>query len=119
MLPEQMSLTGLALGQYQIVARIGSGGMATVYRGIQTSLNREVAVKILPSHFANDATFVERFKQEAVAIANLRHPNILSIFDYGEQNGVIFMVMELIPGGTLADRLGEPLPLEDVLAFMT
>ncbi len=119
MLPEQMSLTGFALGQYQIVARIGSGGMATVYRAIQTSLNREVAVKILPSHFANDEAFVERFKQEAVAIATLRHPNILNIFDYGEQNGVIFMVMELVPGGTLADRLGQPVPFEEVLAFMT
>src|SRR4051812_32083849 len=117
MLPDQMSLTGFALGQYQIVDRIGSGGMATVYRAIQTSLNREVAVKILPSHFANDPTFVERFKQEAVAIANLRHPNILAIFDYGEHSGIIYMVTELIPGGTLADRLGEPIPLDEVLAF--
>ncbi len=119
MLPESFSVTGLTLGQYEIGERIGSGGMATVYRGRQISLNREVAIKVLPAHFSNDETFVERFKQEAVSVANLRHPNILSVIDFGEQNGIIYMVTEFVPGGNLAERLGVPLDLDDVLGVMT
>src|SRR5581483_5144554 len=115
---EQLSVSGLTLGQYKIGERIGSGGMATVYRGLQASLSREVAIKVLPIQFSGDPTFVERFKQEAVAVANLRHPNILAVYDFGEQNGIIYMVTEFVPGGTLADRLGSPIPPEQVLALM-
>jgi serine/threonine protein kinase len=116
---EKLSVSGLTLGQYNIGERIGSGGMATVYRGIQTSLNREVAIKVLPVQFSGDPSFVERFKQEAEAVANLRHPNILTVFDFGEQNGIIYMVTEFVSGGSLADRLGHPMALEQVLAVMS
>ncbi len=118
MKPEEFSITGLTLGQYQIVERIGAGGMSTVYLGLQKSLNREVAIKVLPAYFANDLTFVERFKQEAVAVASLTHPNILNVFDYGEQNGIIYMVTEYIPGGTLATKLGAPMPLDETLTLL-
>ncbi len=80
---EALSLEGTTLGQYALRERIGSGGMATVYRAVQPALNRDVAVKVLPLRLSSDATFVERFKQEAVAIARLRHPNILAVFDFG------------------------------------
>jgi serine/threonine-protein kinase len=115
---ERLSVSGLTLGQYKIGERIGSGGMATVYRGVQSSLNREVAIKVLPVQFSGDPSFVDRFKQEAESVANLRHPNILTVFDFGEQNGIIYMVTEFVGGGTLADRLGTPMPLEQVLAVM-
>src|SRR5205814_2702361 len=114
---EKFTVAGLTLGGYQIGERIGAGGMAAVYRGVQTSLNREVAIKVLPAHYASDPSFVERFKQEAISVASLRHPNILSVFDYGEQNGIIYMVTEYLPGGTLELRLGPPLPLDQVIAF--
>src|SRR6266545_4572834 len=107
---ERLSITGLSLGTYKIRERIGAGGMATVYRGVQTSLNRDVAIKVLPTHFSADATFVERFKQEAISVASLRHPNILSVFDYGEQNGIIYMVTEYVAGGEIG-------PAADIYAF--
>ncbi len=119
MRPDEFSVTGLTLGQYQIGERIGAGGMATVYRGLQTSLNRDVAIKVLPAYFANDQSFVGRFKQEAQSVASLRHPNILSVFDFGEQNGIIYMVTEYVPGGTLANRLGTPRSLDETLMLMT
>ncbi|GEM_PF-4977141 len=116
---EALSLEGTTLGQYALRERIGSGGMATVYRAVQPALNRDVAVKVLPLRLSSDATFVERFKQEAVAIARLRHPNILAVFDFGEQDGVMYMVTEFVGGGTLADKLGRPWPPSQVLALAT
>ena len=81
-------LIGQTLGGYRIVSQIGKGGMATVFKAYQPSLDRYVAVKVMPSFYAEqDETFLKRFRQEAKAIASLRHPNILIVLDYGEQGG--------------------------------
>jgi serine/threonine-protein kinase len=93
--------------------------MATVYKGYHAALNRHVAIKVLPAFFAEDPSFQQRFRQEASVAANLRHPNILTIYDYGEQDGVTFIVSELVDGGTLAERLGSPLPGAECLRLMT
>src|SRR5512134_1270821 len=90
-------LTGQTLGGYRILNQIGKGGMATVYRAFQPSLERYVAVKVLPAYYAEqDESFLERFRLEARSIARLRHPNILTIYEYGEQEGVTFIVMEYV-----------------------
>ena len=81
-------LIGQTLGGYRIVSQIGKGGMATVFKAYQPSLERYVAIKVMPSFYAEqDETFLKRFRQEAKAIASLRHPNILIVLDYGEQGG--------------------------------
>ena len=95
---------GTQLGQYRIVEQVGRGGMATVYKAFQPALNRYVAVKILPSFYAEDAQFLERFRQEAQTVSQLRHPNILAVFDFGEQDGTTYMVSEFLAGGTLVMR---------------
>ncbi len=105
-------LVGRTLGQYRIDERIGRGGMAAVYRAHHAALDRTVAVKVLSSALATDAEFSERFRREALAIAQLEHPNILAIHDFGEDGGVAYIVMQFVRGGTLQDRLVGPLPLE-------
>jgi hypothetical protein len=94
-------LTGQTLGQYRVLNLIGRGGMAEVYKGYQPLLDRYVAIKIMLPHHAADAEFVERFQREATAIARLRHANIVQIYDFGVQNGLLYMVMEYISGMTL------------------
>jgi hypothetical protein len=106
---------GQTLGQYRIIEQIGRGGMATVYRAVQPSLSRQVAIKVLPEFFTDDAQFHDRFKQEAMAVASLRHSNILTVFDSGEADGIAYLVTELVDGGTLAARLGKPLPIDECL----
>jgi putative two-component system response regulator len=114
-----MSLpAGFALGQYRIVARIGRGGMATVYKAHHTGLDRNVAIKVLPDFFAEDEVYRERFQQEARSVAKLKHPNILNVFDYGQEQGITYLVLELVEGGTLAERLGRPMELEDVVRIL-
>ncbi len=103
---------GMTLGAYRIVEQTGRGGMATVYKAYQPGLARYVAIKVLPAFFAEEAGFRERFQQEAIAVASLRHPNILVVFDYGEENGIPYLVGDYIDGGTLADQVGRPLPLD-------
>lgn len=98
-------LTHTALGPYRLLSLLGAGGMAQVYRAFDPRLEREVAVKILSPALAGQAGFLERFKREARAAAQLDHPNILPIFDFGEEHGVTYVVMPLIEGGTLRDRL--------------
>ena len=97
----ELNLVGTSLGNYQILAEIGRGGMAVVYRAYQPSLNREVAIKVLPPQFTFDQQFVERFVREAQAAASLRHPHIVVIHDVAEQNGLYYIVMELLHGRTL------------------
>jgi serine/threonine protein kinase len=109
---------GQNLGHYVIQEQIGKGGMATVFRASQPSLSRDVAIKVLPDFFANDLAFHDRFRREAMAIAMLRHPNILTVFDSGECDGVAYIVMELVDGGTLAGKLGKPLPIEDCISLL-
>ncbi len=109
---------GFTLGPYQIVARIGRGGMATVYKAHHAALDRDVAIKVLPDFFAEDEAYRERFQQEARSVAHLKHPNILNVFDFGQERGITYLVLELVEGGTLADRLGRPVHLEDVIRIM-
>jgi serine/threonine-protein kinase len=98
-------LVGRRVGPYEVRDQIGQGGMATVYRGYQTSLNRYVAIKVLPIWMAQDSQFVQRFRQEALAAGGLRHPNILTVLDAGTFEGQHYIVMDYASGGTLADRL--------------
>src|SRR5579862_1904698 len=101
-----MGLTaGTKLGPYEIQAPIGAGGMGEVYRARDTRLNRDVAIKILPASFSADPDRLQRFAQESRAAAALNHPNILSIFDIGEDRGAPYVVSELLEGETLRERL--------------
>lgn len=110
---------GTSIGPYRIVSELGRGGMATVYKAHQAALARYVAIKVLPEFFATEPGFKERFQQEAVAVANLRHPNIPAVFDYGETDGITYIVTEFVDGGTLTEQLGKPLPLEYAIEVLT
>ncbi|HEY42612.1 MAG TPA: protein kinase [Anaerolineae bacterium] len=113
-------LTGKQLGQYRVVESLGEGGMAAVYKAYQPAVDRYVALKILPRHFASDPEFVGRFKQEAKVIAKLQHVHILPVHDFGESEGYTFIVMPFIETGTLADILDDrPLPLLKVRKFIS
>lgn len=108
-------LAGKTIGGYQIIEQIGKGGMASVYRAYQPSLDRDVAIKVLPPYYAQqDESFLQRFKREARAIARLRHPNILMVMDYGEDGDLVYIVMEYVDAGTLKDRMHQPLPLSEI-----
>ncbi len=108
-------------GRYRVVKRLGSGGMADVFRAHDTQLGREVAVKVLYSRFAEDAQFVERFKREASSAAGLSHPSIVGVFDRGEWDGTYYIAMELIEGRTLKDVIRErgPAPPEAATDIVT
>jgi len=95
------SLIGKRLGQYEILSKLGSGGMANVYRARQTSVDRDVALKVIRTDLTEDAAFMERFAREARTIASLSHLHILKVFDYGQQDGIAYLVMELLEGGSL------------------
>ena len=113
-----MDMVGKVLGnRYEILEKIGSGGMATVYKAKCRVLNRYVAVKILKDEFANDAEFIKRFQVEAQSAASLSHPNIVSIFDVGNDNGMHYIVMELIEGKTRKEIINEKgkLPWRDAV----
>jgi serine/threonine protein kinase len=98
-------LPGSRVGPYEILAPIGAGGMGQVYRARDRKLDRDVAIKVLPESLANDSDALARFEREAKAVAALSHPNILSIFDFGSEDGVAFAVMELVEGHTLRAKL--------------
>jgi len=98
---------GKQLGSYQIIDKLGAGGMASVYLGYQAAVDRQVAIKVLPPHPGLDSAFVERFEQEARTIAKLQHPHILPLFDYGKQDDIIYLVMAYVDGGTLEDRIAQ------------
>src|ERR1700694_3463848 len=99
------------LGPYEIVSAICAGGMGEVYRPKDLRLNREVAIKVLPSAFSNDSERLRRFEQEAQAAGALNHPNILAVYDVGTHEGVFYVVSELLEGETLRKRLAEsPIP---------
>lgn len=105
-------LAGQTLGRYQLLERIGQGGMSSVYKAYQPGLDRYVAVKVLPTYFSRDSLFAARFAREAQAIARLRHPNILQVYDVGQEGELAYIVMQYVEGGSLKDLLGKPLPLE-------
>src|SRR6185503_18616747 len=98
-------LIGRRLGPHVISKPLGQGGMAQVYKGRHEALQRDVAIKVLLAHLADDAEFLERFRREAQAVAALRHPHIVQVHDFGAQDGLYYMVMEYVTGGTLKDRL--------------
>jgi serine/threonine protein kinase len=109
---------GARLGVYEVRALIGAGGMAEVYRGHDSRLNRDVALKILPDIFALDPDRLARFRREAQVLASLNHSNIASIFGFEESDGVHALVLELVEGPSLADRIAKgPLPLDEALAI--
>jgi serine/threonine-protein kinase len=109
---------GNTLGNYQIVEKIGAGGMGSVYKAYQPGLGRFVAIKVLPPQTAGDPAFAERFAQEARAVGKLRHPNIVTAFDFTQQDDVAYLVSDYIDGGTLADQLGTALPLDYALGIL-
>lgn len=116
---DDANLTGKSLGPFRIVERIGVGGMASVFKAYQPTLDRYVAVKVLPAYHAKDPIFVKRFKQEALSVAKLAHPNIVQIHDFGEQENITYIVMEYVESGTLKDRLKQRgLSVPEAVRFM-
>jgi serine/threonine protein kinase len=111
-----MSMIGKSLVHYEISAEIGRGGMGEVYQAKDTKLGRDVAIKVLPEEFALDKDRVTRFQREAKLLASLNHPNIAAIYGLEESDGTHFLVMELIEGETLKDRIKSgPIPVEEAL----
>jgi serine/threonine-protein kinase len=107
---------GTRLGAYEIVAKIGEGGMGEVWRATDTRLKRQVALKVLPAAFVTDPERIARFQREAEVLAALNHPNIAQIFGIEESNGVTALVLELVDGPTLADRISRgPIPIDEAL----
>src|SRR6516162_4662189 len=109
-----MALTiGTQFGSHEIISLLGKGGMGEVYRARDTKLKRDVAIKILPDEFSRDAARVSLFQREAEVLASLNHPNIAAIYDLQEVNDTRFLVLELVEGETLADRIARgPLPFD-------
>ena len=102
-------------GRYEVRGRLGSGGMASVYRGWDPLFRREVAIKVLAERISGDAAFRARFQREAYAVAGLEHHAIVPVYDFGEEDGDLYLVMRLLHGGSLADRLQSgPIDLEDL-----
>jgi serine/threonine protein kinase len=114
---------GTRLGTYEVLGLIGAGGMGEVYRARDSKLNRDVALKVLPDSFANDPERLARFQREAQVLASLNHPNIGGIYGLEDADGVRALVLELVEGPTLAERLAQGsgltaqagLPLDEVL----
>src|SRR5215469_13429969 len=94
-------LLGKTLGQYHLEALLGTGGMGQVYRGVHKLLHRPAAIKVMLAHYAAHPQFRARFLQEARAVAALHHPNIVEIYEFGEQDGTLFLIMELMGDGSL------------------
>ena len=112
-----MSVTiGTQLGSLEILSLLGRGGMGEVYRARDTKLKREVAIKILPDEFSRDPDRVARFQREAEVLASLNHPNIAAIYDLQEAKGSRFLVLELVEGETLAERIQRgPISIDEAL----
>jgi len=106
---------GTRVGVYEIVAPLGAGGMGEVYRARDTRLDRIVALKVLPALLAKDADHEARFEREARVIARLSHPNVLALFDVGQENGVRFLIMELVDGGPVSG----PMPAKRLVDVAT
>ena len=110
--------SGRLLGSYTIVAPLGAGGMGEVYRATDTRLKRQVAIKVLPSMLAADPERLGRFQREAEVLASLNHPHIAAIYGFEEADGVKALVMELVEGATVADRIAQgPIPIDEALAI--
>src|SRR5687767_9448356 len=104
-------MIGETLGQFRILEMVGAGGMGVVYRAHDERLDRDVALKVLPPGTLIDESMRKRFRQEALALSRLNHPNVATVHDFNGQGGVDFLVMEWIPGETLDQKIGAaPLP---------
>ena len=100
-------LIGKSVGSYRILEQVGVGGMATIYKAYQPSMDRYVAIKVLPHYLATDEQFLHRFQREARAIAKLEHPHILPVFDYGEEDGITYIAMRYVEAGTLKELMAQ------------
>jgi serine/threonine protein kinase/Tol biopolymer transport system component len=115
---EQRPLVGKQISHYKIVERIGAGGMGEVYRARDERLGRDVAIKVLPAHFAQDENLRRRFEREARAISSLSHAHICSIYDIGHQDGINYLVLEYVEGDTLTSRIAKgAMPIDRVLRY--
>src|SRR5712671_102212 len=114
-----MALTpGTKLGPYEIQSPLGAGGMGEVYRARDTRLDRDVAIKVVPGNLSSDASLKQRLEREAKAVSKLSHPHICTLHDIGHQDGVDFLVMELVEGETLERRLVQgPLSAEQTIRY--
>ena len=112
------TLNGRSLGRYHLLEPLGEGGMATVYRAFDTRLERVVAVKVIRTDFGQDPQFLSRFDREAKALARLSHPHIVHVLDVGDSDGIPFVVMDFVSGGTLKQRLGRPMPPADAARLL-
>src|SRR6185369_8021027 len=114
-----MSLSiGLRLGPYEIQAPVGAGGMGEVYKAVDTRLKRIVAIKVLTSNISATPESRQRFQREARSISQLSHPHVCTLYDFGQQDGMDFLVMEYLEGETLERRLQRgPLPVAQALAY--
>src|SRR5262245_22953558 len=109
-------VSGTKLGPYEIVSPLGAGGMGEVYRARDKRLGRDVALKVIPEAFAGDAQRLARFEREAKVLASLNHPNIAVLYGFEESDGARALVIELVDGPTLAERIKQgPLALEEAL----
>ena len=107
---------GTRIGPYEVLSALGAGGMGEVYRARDSKLNRDVALKVLPEHFALDPDRLARFKREAQVLASLNHPNIAAIYGFEDSGSVHALVLELVEGGTLEDRIAQgPIPIDEAL----
>src|SRR3954452_1332982 len=107
---------GTRLGPYQILGKLGEGGMGEVYRARDSKLKRDVAIKVLPEAFARDPERLARFEREAEVLATLNHPNIAAVYGFEESADGNGIVLELVEGPTLADRISKgPIPLDEAL----
>src|SRR5688572_32994907 len=100
-------MIGRELSRYRILEKLGSGGMGEVYRALDTALDRDVALKVLPAEFANDATKTRRLELEAKATSALNHPNVAHIYEIGSVDGITYIAMEYVDGVSLARRIQE------------
>jgi serine/threonine protein kinase len=112
------SLVGQSLDRYHILEQLGEGGMAVVYKAYDTHLDCPVAVKVILPSFEHTDKFLKRFEREARALAKLSHPNIVGVIDYGQHNGLPYLVMEYLPGGTLKQKLGQLMPWQEAARLL-
>ena len=112
------NLVGKNIGRYHVVEKLGEGGMAAVYKAYDTRLERDVAIKVITAAQQGSEQFLKRFEREAKALAKLTHANIVSVIDYGDEDGLPYLVMEYLPGGTLKQFIGKPIPFRDAACML-